>query len=87
MKKVLTMTLAAALCSAGLAAASLDVTVTDRDLEFPLEGVILELAGTSAQETDPEGKARIELPEGFTRGILSARLPGYADIKVPVTAS
>ncbi len=87
MKKVLTMTLAAALCSAGLAAASLDVTVTDRDLEFPLEGVILELAGTSAQETDPEGKARIELPEGFTRGILSARLPGYADTKVPVTAS
>lgn len=70
--------------------AELTITVTDRDLEFPLEGALLSLSslqGFSAEaETDAEGIAVITLPPQFARGTLVIQYPGYAPVKQGITA-
>jgi len=70
-----------------LGAEELKVTVEDRDLELPLEGVTLTLNGTKTTAvTDADGNALLELPASFTRAILIASLPGYKEQKTPVSA-
>lgn len=76
--------LALAFC---LHAESLTVRVVDNDLDFPLEGVALTMSGSGiAAETDASGTAVIELPDGFSRGLLAAQLPGYLGKRVSVTS-
>ena len=86
MKKVIPFLFLGLLCFS-LGAEELKVTVEDRDLELPLEGVTLALNGTKITAvTDMDGNAVMRLPAGFTRGILTASLPGYNDQKTPVAS-
>ncbi len=69
-----------------VSATELTVTITDRDLDIPLEGVTLRISGLALPaETNAEGKAIIVLPDNFTRGTLTAQVPGYANQKTTVT--
>ncbi len=65
----------------------LTVSVSDRELEMPLEGVVLKLAGTDIfSETGNDGIAILRLPDDFMRGTLTAILPGYENLKTTVVA-
>lgn len=86
MKKVVSLIFFSSLCLL-VGAEELKITLEDSELGIPLEGVTLTLAGTEASsESDADGVALLELPEGFSRGTVSARLPGYAERKFTVTA-
>lgn len=57
-------------------AGDLRVFVTDKDLDFPLEGAKVTLAG-STSFTDEDGLAIINLPDSLIQGNLTVSLPGY----------
>ena len=92
MKKIVSAALAA-WAAALLGAAGLEVRVQDRELELPLEGVILQisLSGptlpggmTIKGETGADGSAVLEIPDEFARGVLGAQFPGYETARLPV---
>jgi len=61
------------------------VTIEDRDLEIPLEGVELVLAGfPQSFYTDDQGKALIPREEGLQRYVLLGALPGYTSFRYPL---
>ena len=61
-----------------LPAISLDVTVLDRDLEIPLEGVRITETNTGARAvTDFDGTARLNFTPPAGRAVLVAELIGY----------
>ncbi len=62
------------------------VTVTDRDLEIPLEGVRITLRPQAFETvTDENGIARIDLPEDAERAMIFAELPGYQSQRVSIS--
>ncbi|AFG38374.1 TonB-dependent receptor plug domain-containing protein [Spirochaeta africana] len=65
-------------------ARTVEVTVTDRDLDLPLEGVLLEHRGGEPAYTDSDGRAVIELAQ--ERVLLQSSLPGYDTRRVWVSA-
>ncbi len=70
-----------------LLAEPLTVTVMDRDLDIPLEGVQLTLRNAGIEAvTDANGTAVVEIPDDLSRDILNAELPGYQTRRVAVTA-
>lgn len=92
MKKIILVVLAILSVSIVLAS-PLEILVTDRELEIPLEGASIQAAITSeayplgtlvSAETNEEGIAFLDLPEQFTRCILAIQFPGYAASRVMV---
>jgi hypothetical protein len=64
-------------------AQEIKVTVIDRDLDIPLEGVQIIVSGSAAKAvTGPDGNALVALPAGVTRPVMVAVLPGYETQKV-----
>ena len=82
MKKILTLILT--FFPAFLFAAELNVTVTDKDLEFPLEGAKITLEKNKEIEAfaDGDGNATLQLPDGISEGSVTATLPGYRPVSV-----
>ena len=69
-----------------LLAEPVTVTVMDRDLDIPLEGVTLVLRPYGLEAvTDANGTAVLDMPEDLSRGMLSAELPGYQTRRIAVT--
>ena len=60
------------LCAASLSAYQINVTVNDKELEFPLEGVKVSLKGAEVinAETDENGNVLLEIPDSITSGKL-----------------
>ena len=66
------------------------VSVTDKELDFPLEGAKIQLEkdkknGLSEEIVafaDEEGNAVLTIPDSFTSGTLTATLPGYNPVSV-----
>lgn len=79
MKKILGLVFA--LSSAILFAAELKVSVVDKDLDFPLEGVKISLESKSdvSAFSDEDGNAVLNLPDSVSSGALRATLPGYKE--------
>lgn len=70
-----------------LLAEPLTITVIDRDLDIPLEGVRLTIRPVGIEAiTDANGTAVVDIPDDVSRGMLSAELPGYQTRRVAVTA-
>jgi len=68
-----------------LYAEDLSISVTDRDLEIPLEGVrIIETSTGIETFTDYDGEAVLSVPDNLERAVLVAELIGYEDKKVLV---
>lgn len=84
------MALIIAIAGAILSATDISVTVTDRELDIPLEGAAVQLSSlgwlSPAVLTGADGKASLPVPEGFSRGTLIAQLPGYETERVHITA-
>ena len=78
MKKLLVLFL---IVPAFVFAGDLRFFVTDKDLEFPLEGVKITLGSTESY-SDEDGNAVLELPDSITEGTVTATLPGYTPVKV-----
>jgi len=77
MKKLTVLCLAVFSCLA-LYAETLQIRVTDIDLGIPLEGATITVSGSDARiVTDAEGNATLNLPDGFHKGTITVRLPGY----------
>lgn len=86
MKKLCLATLALTL-SWALSAATITVSVIDRDLDIPLEGATISLQGFPEKTvTGSDGIANLELPPDFKRGLLITELPGYLGKRITVTA-
>lgn len=89
MRKTVSLLILGSLCLA-LGAEELRVSVEDSDLDIPLEGVALTLSATGFRtqtaETDADGKAAFDMPDGFAKGTIQTRLAGYADRRVAVKA-
>ena len=82
MKKILNVILT--FFPALLFAAELNVTVIDKDLDFPLEGAKITLEKNKEIEAfaDGDGNAVLELPDSVSEGTLTATLPGYKPVSV-----
>lgn len=65
-------------------AQELKVTVIDRDLDFPLEGVALSFSSDpdTVYYTEFDGTAEIPFPGSSTAEVLSAVMPGYAEERI-----
>ncbi len=70
--------------SAALFADGLKISVKDKDLDFPLEGVRVYLVSKTpvSAQTDENGEAVLELPDSVKSGTIRAALPGYSDSSV-----
>ncbi len=69
-------------------AGELKISVTDKELAFPLEGVkIFEEGGKLSAVTDEDGNAVISLPDSFAGAEFKAVLPGYDERAVKVSSS
>jgi len=76
--KRLVFFLALLLVALSLYGETITITVSDRDLSIPLEGVTISSRSNGIQTiTDESGIAFIEIPEGGSRAMLTAELPGY----------
>lgn len=66
-------------CAAGLSAYQINITVTDKELEFPLEGVKVVVAGSSELSTftNEDGAAALEIPDSVKAGKVILSYPGY----------
>ena len=62
-------------------AGELKVLVTDKDLDFPLEGAKITFKNVEAF-ADEDGNAILELPDSVTSGTITATLPGYSPASV-----
>jgi hypothetical protein len=76
-KKIAALPILLLCCLAPLRAADIVVTVTDAELDSPLEGVKLQAPGLAAAVTDAEGRATLSLPDDSPRVTAKASLPGY----------
>jgi len=85
MKRFLYISLLTAFYSCfSLFAENIQVTIADRDLEIPLEGVYLVLVGSQQEYyTDNNGQTFIKIPDDMQRAVLLASLPGYENIRLP----
>ena len=82
MKKIISLIFA--IMPALMFAGELKVTVTDRELDFPLEGAKVSLQSKQSvkAETDEDGNAVLTIPDNVTSGTIEAKLPGYKDASV-----
>ncbi len=91
MNKKGSLTGALLLAAALLCAQDIQVRVYDKDLDFPLEGVKLELTSSGEQpviaHSDADGTAILTAGENFVRGTVTARYPGYATVRIPVESA
>ena len=71
-------------CAAGLSAYQINITVNDKELDFPLEGVKVSLANSSdlTTFTDEEGLASLEIPDSVKAGKVILSYPGYKSEEV-----
>ena len=67
------------LTSASLSAYSINVTVNDEELDFPLEGVKITVknADSITAQTDENGNATLEIPDEVKSGKIILSYPGY----------
>ena len=73
--------------SAILPAEDIGITVSDRDLEIPLEGAMIQLVGEGAPVyTGMDGSAVIAVSESMERVVLLISYPGYEGIRLPVAS-
>ena len=77
-----------AFAPAFLFAAELKVSVYDKELEIPLEGVKISIKENSsvAAQTDENGEAPLVAPDNIKSGTIEAILPGYQSVSVKFTA-
>ena len=86
MKKQFLIAVCLILTSLNLSAREIRISVTDRDLEIPLEGVLIRLVGSGdSVYTDGEGIALYTLPENMERFVLMISSPGYEELRRPVS--
>lgn len=79
LKSALSVTALSILCAANLCAYSINITVNDKELDFPLEGVKVSVKNSAdiAAETDADGLAVLEIPDSVKAGSLLLTYPGY----------
>lgn len=82
MKKVLGMILL--VLTSFVFAGELKISVIDKELDFPLEGVKLALESNSKINAvaDEDGNAVLNLPDSVSSGKVKANLPGYKEVVV-----
>ena len=70
-------------------AGELKVSVIDRELDFPLEGVRVSVKANPSvsAQTDENGEAVLELPANLSSGEIEAALPGYQIAVAPFSSS
>ncbi|MBF9015082.1 MULTISPECIES: TonB-dependent receptor plug domain-containing protein [unclassified Oceanispirochaeta] len=62
------------------------ISVTDRDLEIPLEGALLQIPGLEGSVyTDFNGKGNIEIPDDMQRIVLTIVYPGYDSRRITLS--
>ncbi|MDA3956558.1 TonB-dependent receptor [Oceanispirochaeta sp.] len=70
-----------------LCAAELPVQISDRDLEIPLEGALLQILGQEATfYSDSEGSALVEYPDELQRIVLLVHYPGYDSQRMTISS-
>ena len=79
LKSALSVTALSIFCAANLCAYSINITVNDKELDFPLEGVKVSVKNSNAltAETDADGLATLEIPDSVKAGSLLLTYPGY----------
>lgn len=79
LKSALSVTALSIFCAANLCAYSINITVNDKELDFPLEGVKVSVKNSAdlAAETDADGLAVLEIPDSVKAGSLLLTYPGY----------
>ncbi len=79
LKSALSFTALSIFCAANLCAYSINITVNDKELDFPLEGVKISVKNSNdfTAETDADGFATLELPDSVKAGQLILSYPGY----------
>ncbi|MBR5095645.1 MAG: TonB-dependent receptor [Treponema sp.] len=87
MRKLIAIVLAFA--PALLFAGELKVSVFDKELEIPLEGVKVSVKSNTSisAQTDEKGVAVIAIPDSLSSGVLEAKLAGYQSASAKVSAS
>ncbi len=67
------------LCAANLCAYQINITVNDKELDFPLEGVKISVKGSEdlSAETDENGNVVLDIPDSIKSGKLILTYPGY----------
>ena len=87
MKKLLFILLAFA--PALLFAGELKVSVVDKELEIPLEGVKLSVKAnpSASAQTDENGTAVIVIPDNLSSGTVEAALAGYQNASVKFSSA
>ena len=76
-------------CTASLSAYQINLTVNDRELEFPLEGVKVTVKNSDIvnSETDADGNVTVEIPESVESGKILLSYPGYGTEELAFTNS
>ena len=76
-------------CTASLSAYQINITVNDRELEFPLEGVKITVKNSDLvnSETDENGISIVEIPESIKSGKILLSYPGYSTEELAFTNS
>ena len=66
-------------CAASLSAYQINITVNDKELDFPLEGVKVTVANSDdlATFTNEDGLASLEIPDSVKAGKVILTYPGY----------
>ena len=66
-------------CAANLCAYPINITVNDKELDFPLEGVKVSVKNSNdlTAETDEDGIASLEIPDSVKAGYVILSYPGY----------
>ena len=88
-KNAVTICAFSILCAAGLSAYEITVTVNDKELDFPLEGVHITVknSDTISADTDVNGTASIEIPDSVSSGKVILSYPGYKSEEISFKAS
>jgi len=64
-----------------------DLLIYDRDLDFPLEGALVQIVGTDQSLTsDSEGRVTLTLSGEKGRTVCLISFPGYDPVRLPLTA-
>ena len=76
-------------CAATLSAYQINITVNDKELEFPLEGVKVTVknSDTISSETDENGNVILDIPESIKSGKILLSYPGYSTEELAFTDS
>ncbi|MDC7220563.1 MAG: TonB-dependent receptor plug domain-containing protein [Spirochaetales bacterium] len=68
-----------------LTAGELNLSIIDRDLDFPLEGAMVALAGEETiYYADSTGSLTLPLPDNARRLVLLVSYPGYESVRLPL---